>query len=419
VTVAPDQGATPGTTTTPAGAPAPHAGAPAAGSPPGTRPAPPPLWPYLLVVFLITSGFGAVFTMLAELRDQFGFSDFGVGLIASSGFFAGLVSQLGLARYADRGHSIAMIRLGLLVAVGSMAMMAVAGSLWFFVASRGALGVGAGLVIPAARRIVIASDPVHVGTNLGRLGAADIAGFIFGPAVSAALVELGGVRAPFIALGVVIVVALPFAMRAAVDPGAIDLERRPVRGLLRVRAVLAVISLATGFYVMIGTFDSVWAVLMTDNGAQTWVIGVTITIFALPMIVMAPIGGRLAQRHGGVRTALLGLCLALPCMFSYGFLGSILALSIVATLQGFFDAVTFPSVQVAIAFASPKEQLAAAQGLLGAVELAAAGTMALIAAAVYDAGGATPTFLLTTGVMLATALLGAALAGPLLRERPA
>jgi hypothetical protein len=85
---------------------------------------------------------------------------------------------------------------------------------------------------------------------------------------------------------------------------------------------------------------------------------------------------------------------------AYGVLGSVLALSLVACLQTLFDAVTFPATQVGVAVASPPEQLAAAQGLLGAVELTSAGTMALIAGALYDVSGAGATFGVTAGAMV-------------------
>lgn len=370
-----------------------------------------PLWPYYLVVFLMTAGIGVVFTLLAELRDEFGLSDLGVGLVASSGFLAALVAQLALARWADRGYSILMIRAGLGVAVLSMVLMTAGSSLWLFVLARATLGVATGLVIPAARRIVIAVDPENVGTNIGRLGSADIGGFAFGPALAAVTANVAGVRAPFVILGVLIVLCAPLAARASVDPGAIDEEHRAVRELLRVRPLMSVLVVATGFYLMIGTFDATWAILMTDNGASTWVIGFTITAFALPMIVLSPIGGRFAQRRGPIRAATLFLLLAVPCVVSYGFVTSVAVLATVAFIQSLFDVFTFPATQVGVAQASPPEQLAAAQGLLGAAELGAAGAMALVAGVIYDLWGAAPTYGATAALMVTFALSGFVLAG--------
>ena len=48
-------------------------------------------------------------------------------------------------------------------------------------AGRFVMGVGVGMAVPAIRRIVILGDPVNLGHNLGRLLAADVAGFAARP----------------------------------------------------------------------------------------------------------------------------------------------------------------------------------------------------------------------------------------------
>src|SRR5262245_23449112 len=56
----------------------------------------------LYVVAGVTmAGVSAVFVLLAELEDRYGLTKGGLGLIAGSAFAAALVTQLGLARYAD------------------------------------------------------------------------------------------------------------------------------------------------------------------------------------------------------------------------------------------------------------------------------------------------------------------------------
>ena len=62
------------------------------------------LLPYCLVSGSMSLGYGSIYTLLADLRDRFGFSGTQLGLIVASGFFAGFCAQLFLARYADRGH---------------------------------------------------------------------------------------------------------------------------------------------------------------------------------------------------------------------------------------------------------------------------------------------------------------------------
>ena len=62
------------------------------------------LLPYFLVSGSMSLGYGSIYTLLADLRDRFGFSGTQLGLIVAAGFFAGFCARLFLARYADRGY---------------------------------------------------------------------------------------------------------------------------------------------------------------------------------------------------------------------------------------------------------------------------------------------------------------------------
>ena len=271
---------------------------------------------------------GAVFTMLGEFRDQLGISETGLGVMVALGFFAALVSQIALARYADRGHSTSMIRMGLLMLVASHLTMAVSTELWHLIGSRMVLGIGLGLIFPSVRRIVIVHDPSAVGANLGTLGSFDVSGFAIGPLVAAVLVEAFGFRAPFIGLAIMTAAIVPFVARLPADTGVTGTEKKVVRVLLRRRGMQATLVVAAGWFAMLGAFESVWAVLLTDLGAATWTIGLTLTIIVLPMVVMAPWGGRVAQRHGPLRTAAVGVLVALPCVVAYGFVTSVARASV-------------------------------------------------------------------------------------------
>ena len=117
------------------------------------------LLPYCLVSGSMSLGYGSIYTLLADLRDRFGFSGTQLGVIVAAGFFAGFCAQLFLARYADRGHITFMVRGGVVVAALAMFGCAVASEFWAFVLARLLLGLGSGAVGPAIRRIVITRDP--------------------------------------------------------------------------------------------------------------------------------------------------------------------------------------------------------------------------------------------------------------------
>lgn len=355
-------------------------------------------------------GYGVVFTLLAELREIFGFSESEVGLIAGAGFLSGFLSQVALARYADRGHTKMLVRLGPIVALVAMVWLVFATSLWAFVAARFVFGIGSGAVQPAVRRIVIRDNPDAMGESLGRLTAFDLGGFVLGPVLGVVALEIGGIRAPFVALAVLYAAALVMTWRMQVDNTAEPRVKSSVRQLLRMRAMQSALGLACAFYMTVGSFESLWALLMDDLGTATWVIGVTLSGFVLPMVLMASFGGRTAQRIGPVRLCRFSIPVAIVAMVLYGLVGeerdgttlvwAILAVSGIAGVHAIADAFTMPALQVAVAQAAPAELAATAQGLLSGFGLLVALAASLGGAVLYDRVGPLVGFGVPAVVML-------------------
>ena len=78
-----------------------------------------------------------------------------------------------------------MVRGGLIAATVAMVGSAVSTHFWAFLLSRFLLGLGSGAVSPAIRRIIVNASRDELGTNLGRLAAFEISGFVLGPLVAA------------------------------------------------------------------------------------------------------------------------------------------------------------------------------------------------------------------------------------------
>ena len=363
---------------------------------------------YFVITGALSLGYGSIYTLLADLRDSYGFSETQLGVIAAAGFFAGFTAQVSLARQADRGHTAFMVRGGIALAAFAMLGCAIATEFWMFVLARLCLGLGSGCAGPAIRRIVILRAPDDVGTNLGRAASWDVGGFVLGPLIAAVVAEAINLRAPFVVLAGVFLGVL--ATTASLDLAAPPLPTdgtEHTTALLKHRALLSALAASIAFYTTIGVFESVWAVLLRDRGAETWLIGLTLSLFTVPMIFLAPIGGRVAQQRGPLRTVAVSIGVATACTLSYGVFKMLWVLLAISIVHAVADSFTMPGNQVGVAVATPPHQLAAGQGLLGASGLATAGTVGLVSGWMYDHAGA---FTLFTGTAVwMTICLAAAL----------
>ena len=357
------------------------------------------LWLLFLVTALMSIGYGILFTLLADIRDKFHFSDGAVGLIAFAGFASGFASQMFLSRFADRGRTALMVRTGMGIAAASMLWMVFATDLWQWVGGRVLFGLGTGMVAPAVRRVVIARDPARVGANLGRQTAFDVGGFVLGPLLAAVLAQLFNLRAPFLFLFITYVAVFVLIGRVNLTSGMQDTTQRALRSLVARPAMQSALAAAIAFYLTIGMFEAIWAILLRDLDAPTWLIGVTVSAFTLPMILFASRGGALAQARGPIRVLTISITVAAACTFVYG-IGPLWLLIVVSGLHASADAFTMPGNQVAVAMSTPPEQLATGQGLLGATGLAVAGLAALGGSALYGSFGRFSVFTTTSALML-------------------
>ena len=366
----------------------------------------PSLLPYYLIVFGMAAGLASVVTLLAEFRNNLGFSEFSIGASVAGGLGAGFIAALTLGPQADRGRAPLMLRSGLLLGLAGLIVMAVATDFWLFMLGRVLMGLAFGVAQPATRRTVIVADPQNLGRNVGRLGAFDVAGFVVGPAAAAALNAIGGFRAPFWVMAIFLALLIPTAWRAQSDTAAKDVTRQPLSDLLKNRQLLGACSVVSAYFVFIGAFESVWILDMDNRGASQWQIGVTVTCIALPIAVLAPWGGGLAQRYGPRKWALAMITTCSIFNALFGLVPGLLALILLTIGCGFAEGIGFPSGTMLVSSSVPQSRQAAAQGLASAIEVGTAAIAALGLAAVYASAGHTAAYLTASAIMFVLLTVG-------------
>ena len=365
-------------------------------------------------------GYGTMFTVVDDFRDRFGIPESRLGLILGIGFLAGFIAQIFLAPLADKGHAKTMILTGIAIQLVGNMMMGFGQSFWILFAARFIMGVGGGMITPAARRVIIVSDPRNMGTNLGLFVSFDVGGFALGPVVSALTVDTLGLPVPFVSVAVLMAVVGVGLVRADISEVAAEdaPSQRLAFDLLRIAPYAGAVVIGLSLFLMIGTFDTLWSVMMADIEAETWIANLGITLFALPMLFLGPIGGRLTQRIGPFVAAICGLTTASVFMSLYGLLGSPHLMLAVGIAHGIVDGLTITAGSAAIAMTVPHERLAAAQGLYGGLQTVMGGLASVIAGWSYGAIGRTGSFVGTTAGMIVLIATGSWLARAHLRDTP-
>ncbi len=359
------------------------------------------LLPFQLVLFASTAAIGGIIPLLGELRDEKGFSEMAIGIVVAAGFLGSFVAQVGLSRFADLGYGRQMVTSGIALMAMALFAMSVADGFALWVLLRGGVGFAQGLIAPGVKRAAAVHDPDNVGENLGRLVVGDMSGFLLGPIGAALIAQALGFSAPFIFLGIVTITFLPFAARLPQDRGELDTTgRKNSFDLLRLRRLQGALLLVIGYFCLIGAWEAVMPVVFADRGGTPLLTGTAFALFGLPMIILSPLAGKTADRIGPPLVAQAALVIIAFGTMTYGFIGPLYGLVAVQGTLGIADAFGFTAVQVAVSRAVPADRQAAALGLMGGVQVLAAGLFAFPAAALYQQTNEKVTWVVVGTLML-------------------
>ena len=369
---------------------------------------------------VLAAGYGVMFTMLDDWRSEYGIQETGLSMIIAIGFFTSFVAQLTIAPLADKGHARKLLSLGMLANAVGAVVMAFGESLPAFLLGRFVMGLGAGIAIPAIKRIVIVSDPENIGRNLGRGVSIEVAGFAIGPVISALTVDAFNLAAPFIIITALTMIFGIIISRLNISETAVEdqTDERFALDLLKLRPVLGSILVGLALYVMIGVYDSLWVIMMDDLQAPNWVGNAGVALFGLPWIFFGTLGGKIAQRHGPLRVSAFGLGMGALYMTSYGFLSMPYLMLGIGLSQSILDSLTVTGIGIAVAQATPPERQAGASGLLGGMQTLTGGIAAVAAGVSYEHFGQAFAFSATGIVMALLVTVGCVLAGKQWLQKP-
>jgi MFS transporter, DHA1 family, tetracycline resistance protein len=364
----------------------------------------------IAAVFLVGTGVGSVLPILPLFLHDRGGSYAMVGIVVGANLVAQFLAQYPAGRLSDRiGRAPLMIG-GLLVAGVAIAAFALPFSIGWLIVLRVIQGFGSAAFRPGSRAVIADLVPEgERGVAYGWLTAADLGGLIFGPA-------LGGVLAVFGRSVVFELTGLAMLLAAVVVAFTLEVRRPDTpkaapegsaagtsRELAAVRGV-AMLSIGIGF--LYGVYNVVWSLFMKAIGASDWQVGLSFSLFALPLVLTAPVAGwasdRLDRRWLGVASTTTTALLA-PV---YPLLHSVAAVIGVGVIEASSAAFAAPAINAFLMSSVSPGKRGRAAGTVGTAETGAKAIGALLGGALFGLGVAVP-FLVSSVVALAFILLAA------------
>jgi DHA1 family multidrug resistance protein-like MFS transporter len=186
---------------------------------------------------------------------------------------------------------------------------------------------------------------------------------------------------------VVVFVTLRKSSKPAHVEHAPDLE---IFGRNRAGAALrAVVILSIGLGLLIGLYDVIWSLYMRSLGASDLVIGLSFTLFALPLLIATPLAGWLADRWDRRWLAFGSILLGSLIGPIYPTLTSIPIVFAVGAVEGATWAFTAPAMNSFLMEAIPTRR-AEAQGIAGAAMSTATAIGSVAGGALLAIGIAVP-----------------------------
>jgi len=365
-------------------------------------------WGVLTAVFIVQTGFGAILPLLPEFVHSRGFPIADMGIMAAAYAAISFLGQISLGSMSDRlGRKHLMLAGSLLEAAGTAGFL-VHGAVAWYISCRIFQGLGSAALVPAANALVADLVPsVNRGRAYGLMSAAGSAGFALGPMLGGLAGAAWGLAAPFVIgallnllAAIATLITLPASIRRQNAAQADRLEFSPIG-----RKLWPYFMVMFAWIGMNGMYDTTWSLYMRWLGAEPWLIGISFSLFGLPLLLFNIYGGRLADhrawRHWTILsgTGLQAITVALYIVSRSAWLS--IAISVI---EAGALSLTGPALSASVMDKIPESAYGRVQGWFQASGTLGATLMALASGPLLVVRPNHPFILGTTVLIAATAL---------------
>ncbi len=305
----------------------------------------------VIIVGISFLGLGLVMPLRALYGRQIGASSTEIGLMTASFLLAGFLASPPVGWLADRFGYKNVLWIGLLLhALLMLAYIPVQDPV-LLIGLRALEGIASVSVLPPTRAMMNSIAPrTRQGEALSLLSSAQTTGILIGPAVGAILASQTGYILSFVIASIPLVLAALVTLVLLPTQGKQENtsseSRRMVFAGLFTRPLIMVYTFQIVLMTTNGVVMAIWSLFMLDRGASLPVIGLSFTTFALPIIFIAPLAGRISDRYGRYWFFLLGLLVTgegkVQANFSSaGLIGNLLGATAAGLLYGFAPGLPF------------------------------------------------------------------------------
>ena len=327
-----------------------------------------------LSVFVSYVGIGMITPVRVLYAESRGASLAIIGAMATAYLISNFAFQYPAGWLADRWGRKPVMMISLLSQAALTAIYLPITDPVLFVVLRFVEGIAAAGMLPAARALIIDSVPQEQqGEAYGIFGAIFSASFLLGPGLGGLLASsaytgafIGAIVFRLIGALAVLFLIYPPVRSVMAQEQEQEQEKRsaalPSKSLFTLPLVGAYI-IAFANYLWLGFDITLTPLWMHDHlGASVVLIGIAYMAWSLPNTILAPLGGRLADRK---RRSLLILIFGLaqvPLYLAYGLVTMMLSLIILFIIHGAVYAFIQPAVDAHVAFWSESNVRARVQG---------------------------------------------------------
>jgi MFS family permease len=325
-----------------------------------------------LAVCASYTGLGMIVPVRVLYAESRGASLAIIGAMASSYLISNFLFQYPSGWLADRWGRKPMMILSLAAQAALSAVYLLINDPALFIVLRFAEGAAAAAFLPSARALINDAVPSKQrGEAFGIFSAFLNTGFLLGPGLGGLLAATGYATA-FIGAVIFRLVAIVIVITMIHVKVRGEQEReeaaRPVslRTLFNIALTGAYI-LAFGNFIFVGFDITLTALWLHDHlGAPVAIIGFAYVAFSIPSIIVAPFGGKVADRRRRSTLILIFGLAQVPIYFIYGLANMLLIVVVFFVIHGVVYSMMEPAVDAHVANATIPGARARIQGLYSA-----------------------------------------------------